>query len=124
MQPILVHRWRASEVNVGFSMPSAILCYTQYSNVLPHLIRGQEIWRQTNNKSDGLHLTFQELEVLLPLAADQLFRNEFIDRRIPGFPKSREEIQAAKAVVSKIKERLLQAQQKSTETLRISIQCP
>jgi len=69
-------------------------------------------------------VSFQELEVLLPLAADQLFRNEFIDRRIPGFQKSREEIQAAKAVISQIKERLLQAQQKSTDTVRISIQYP
>jgi hypothetical protein len=69
-------------------------------------------------------LTFQELEVLLPLATDQLFRNEFIDRRIPGFQKGHAEIQAAKATVNQIKERLRLAQEKSTDTLRISIQYP
>jgi hypothetical protein len=71
-----------------------------------------------------LHLTFQELEVLLPLASDQLFRNEFIDKRMPGFPKSREQVQAAKATINRIKERLFEAQQKSGDTLRISIQYP
>jgi len=69
-------------------------------------------------------VTFAELEVLLPLASDQLFRNEFIDNRIPGFQKTREEIQAAKAIVSQIKERMLEARQKSSDTLRISIQYP
>jgi hypothetical protein len=69
-------------------------------------------------------LTFQELEVLLPLASDQLFRNEFIDKRMPGFPKSREQVQAAKATINRIKERLFEAQQKSGDTLRISIQYP
>jgi hypothetical protein len=69
-------------------------------------------------------LTFQELEVLLPLASDQLFRNEFIDKRMPGFPKSREQVQAAKATISRIKERLLEAQQKSGDAVRVSIQVP
>ena len=71
-----------------------------------------------------MQLTFQELEVLLPLATDQLFRNEFIDRRIPGFQKSPQDIQAAKAVLNQIKERLRLAQEKSSNTLRISVQYP
>lgn len=71
-----------------------------------------------------MQLTFQELEVLLPLATDQLFRNEFIDRRIPGFQKSLQDIQAAKAMLNQIKERLRLAQEKSSNTLRISVQYP
>ena len=60
----------------------------------------------------------------MPLASDQLFRNEFIDNRMPGFPKSREDVQAAKATINKIKERLIEAQQKTGDTMRISIQYP
>lgn len=71
-----------------------------------------------------MQLTFQELEVLLPLATDQLFRNEFIDRRMPGFKKSHEEIQAAKAMLNQIKERLRLAQEKPGNTMRISVQYP
>jgi hypothetical protein len=89
-----------------------------------NLIRGQETRPQTTNKSGGLQLTFQELEVLLPLATDQLFRNEFIDRRIPGFQKSHEEIQAAKATLNQIKERLRLAQEKPGNTVRVSVQYP
>ena len=63
-----------------------------------------------------LELTIEELEVLLPLASDQLFRNEFIDTRIPGFEKNSEKLRSAKAVVVRLKERLLQAQQKSGGT--------
>jgi len=66
-----------------------------------------------------LELTFEELEVLLPLASDQLFRNQFIDTRFPGFEKNIQEIQSARAVIHRIKERL--AQQKSGDTLRFSI---
>jgi hypothetical protein len=68
-----------------------------------------------------LELTFAELEVLLPLASDQLFRNQFIDMRFPGFEKNITEIQSARAVIARIKERLHLAQQKSAGTLRFSI---
>ena len=60
-----------------------------------------------------MELTIQELEVLLPLASDQLFRNQFIDTRFPGFEKYIPEIQSAKAVINRIKDRLHLAQQKS-----------
>ena len=72
----------------------------------------QEIRHQTTTKKLSLELTVEELEVLLPLASDQLFRNEFIDTRMPGSKKSIEEIRSAKALISRIKERLRQAQQK------------
>jgi hypothetical protein len=63
-------------------------------------------------------LTVEELEVLLPLASDQLFRNEFIDTRIPGFKRNSAKLQSAKAVISRIKERLRQAQQESGDAVR------
>jgi hypothetical protein len=68
-----------------------------------------------------LELTIQELEVLLPLASEQLFRNQFIDTRFPGFEKYIPEIQSAKAVINRIKDRLHLAQQKSAGTVRFSI---
>ncbi|HYM05132.1 MAG TPA: hypothetical protein VEU11_01100 [Terriglobales bacterium] len=84
----------------------------------------QEIRHKTTTKKPFLHLTIEELEVLLPLASDQLFRNEFIDIRIPGFEQNREKLQSAKAVVSRIKERLHQAQQQTAIALRLSIRYP
>src|ERR1700692_3270914 len=93
------------------------LLYWQLS--VPQQQRGtQEIRHQTINKKRSLELTVEELEVLLPLASDQLFRNEFIDIRIPGYEQNREKVQAAKAVISRIKDRLYQAQQRSGVTLR------
>ena len=68
-----------------------------------------------------MELTIEELEVLLPLASDQLFRNQFIDKRFPGFEKNIQDIQSAKAVIARIKERLHLAQQKSAGTVRFSI---
>jgi hypothetical protein len=68
-----------------------------------------------------LELTFAELELLLPLASDQLFRNQFIDTRFPGSEKNITEILSAKAVINRIKERLLQAQQKFGNAVRHSI---
>jgi hypothetical protein len=69
-------------------------------------------------------LTIEELSVLLPLASDQLFRNEFIDIRIPGYEQNREKVKAAKAVISRIKDRLYQAQQGSKVTLQLTIPIP
>ncbi|MBZ5591438.1 MAG: hypothetical protein LAP39_04315 [Acidobacteriia bacterium] len=51
--------------------------------------------------------------MLLPLASDQLFRNEFIDTRLPGFKKNSEKVQFAKALISRIRERIRLAQEKS-----------
>jgi hypothetical protein len=88
--------------------------------VPPLISRGtQEIRHQTTTSK--LLLTFEELEVLLPLASDQLFRNEFIDIRFSGFERNREKVQSAKAVIIQIKERLQQAQQGSGDALRLSI---
>jgi len=66
-------------------------------------------------------LSLEELEALLPLASDQLFRIEFIDSRLPGFEKNRERIQSTKAIISRIKERLRLAQEKSGDAVRLRI---
>jgi hypothetical protein len=81
----------------------------------------KEIRHKTITKKRSLDLTHEELAVLLPLASDQLFRNEFIDVRFPGFERNRENVQSAKAVISRLKERLYKAQQGSGDTLRLSL---
>ena len=92
---------------------------------LQHAIEGpQEIRYKTTIKKLSMELTVEELEVLLPLASAQLFHNEFIDIRFPGFRKNIEQIRSAKSVISRIKERLQQVQQKSGNTLRLSIRYP
>jgi hypothetical protein len=68
-----------------------------------------------------LELTIEELEVLLPLASDQLFRKQFIDTRFPGSERHIPEIQSAKAVINRIKDRLYLAQHNSAGTARLSI---
>ena len=81
----------------------------------------KEIRNKTNIKKLSLELTIQELEVLLPLASDQLFRNQFIDTRFPGSVAHIPEIQSAKAVINRIKDRLYLAQHNSAGTARLSI---
>jgi len=46
-----------------------------------------------------LKFTAQELELLSSLAADQLFRREFIDPRMPGYKPNREELSLGKKLV-------------------------
>jgi hypothetical protein len=48
-------------------------------------------------------LTTTELELLAALAADQLFRKEFIDSRIPGHVSSAADISMGKALVSRFR---------------------
>jgi hypothetical protein len=55
-----------------------------------------------------LKLTVEELSLLATLAADQLFRREFIDRRIPGYNVNPGEMHLGKALVARL--RLLAAQ--------------
>ena len=92
----------------------------------PASTRGtQEIRYKTNTRKPSLELSIEELEVMLPLASDQLFRNEFIDIRIPGYEQNREKVQAAKAVINRIKERLREVQQQqSPGAMRLSIRYP
>jgi hypothetical protein len=57
----------------------------------------------------------------LPLTSDQLLRNQFIDRRLPGFEENIPEIQSAKAVINRIKDRLYLEQYNSAGRVRLRI---
>ena len=48
-------------------------------------------------------VTVEELSLLASLAADQLFRRQFIDPRMPGYKGSPEELDLGKALVGRMK---------------------
>lgn len=50
-----------------------------------------------------LKFTATELEILTALAADQLFRKEFIDSRLPGFRSNASELNVGKQLVQRMK---------------------
>lgn len=104
-------QYAALRNSTPFSIMRFLLCLV--SQFLRHAVGVQEIRHKTTTKKLSLELTVEELEVLLPLASDQLFRNEFIDTRLPGFERNSAKLQSAKAVLNRIKERLHQAQQRS-----------
>lgn len=49
-----------------------------------------------------LKLTMDELKLLATLAADQLFRKEFIDSKMPGYKCHPMELSAGKALVQRL----------------------
>ena len=50
-----------------------------------------------------IKLTVEELELLTSLAADQAFRREFIDPKMPGYKSNREEIGVSKALIERLR---------------------
>ena len=50
-----------------------------------------------------LRLTVKELELLTTLAADQLFRKEFIDPRMPGYRSNPQEMSLGKSLVGRLR---------------------
>lgn len=50
-----------------------------------------------------LKLTVDELRLVATLASEQLFRREFIDRRIPGFKPNPAEVGVGKALVARFR---------------------
>ena len=50
-----------------------------------------------------LKLTTTELKILTGLAADQLFRKEFIDSRLPGLKTNAEELHVGKQLVQRMR---------------------
>ena len=50
-----------------------------------------------------LKLTVKELELLTTLAADQLFRKEFIDPKMPGYRSNPEEMNLSKTLVGRLR---------------------
>ena len=53
-----------------------------------------------------LKLTTKELELLTTLVADQLFRKEFIDPKMPGYRSNAEEISLGKTLVGRLRKML------------------
>lgn len=50
-----------------------------------------------------LKLTVKELELLTTMAADQLFRKEFIDPRMPGYRSNPEEMNLSRTLVGRLR---------------------
>jgi len=51
----------------------------------------------------NIKLTIGELELLTTLAADQLFRREFIDPKMPGYKTNAGEISLGKGLVARLR---------------------
>jgi hypothetical protein len=50
-----------------------------------------------------LKLTTKELELLTTLVADQLFRKEFIDPKIPGFKSNADEMSLGRTLMARLR---------------------
>jgi len=50
-----------------------------------------------------MKFTASELQILTGLAADQLFRKEFIDSRLPGFRSNAPELNVGKQLVQRMR---------------------
>jgi hypothetical protein len=52
----------------------------------------------------SLELTAEDLRILLSLASDALFREQFIDTRMPGFQLNTERLQHSKNLVTRLQQ--------------------
>ncbi len=57
----------------------------------------------TYMKRINLSLSVEELSLLASLAADQLFRRQFIDPKMPGYKGNPEEVVQGKALVGRMR---------------------
>ena len=53
-----------------------------------------------------LKVTVKELELLTTLAADQLFRREFIDPKMPGYRSNLDEMNLGKTLIGRLRKML------------------
>ena len=67
-----------------------------------------------------LKLTTKELALLTTLVADQLFRKEFIDPKMPGYKFNADEISLGKTLVGRLRFMLNPVPAKRTNTPRIN----
>ena len=51
----------------------------------------------------NVKLTPKEIELLVSLASDQLFRREFIDPKMPGYKGNSAEVSMGKALVTRLR---------------------
>jgi len=65
-----------------------------------------------------LKLTTKELELLTTLVADQLFRKEFIDPKMPGYKSNTEELSLGKTLVGRLRFMLDPSPAKRTTTTK------
>lgn len=54
-------------------------------------------------KQIAIKFSIKELELLVTLAADQLFRREFIEPRMPGYKSNSGEISLGKVLVTRLR---------------------
>jgi hypothetical protein len=66
-----------------------------------------------------LKLTNQELQLLTVLVADQLFRREFIDPKMPGYRSNADEMKLGKALMGRLRFMLDPIPAKRTASPRI-----
>lgn len=62
----------------------------------------------------NLKITAEELNLLISLASDQLFRREFIDPKMPGYKGNPGEIKLGKALIERLKSMIGQESAKRT----------
>jgi len=67
-----------------------------------------------------LKLSTDELNLLLRLASDQLFRREFIDLKIPGYKSDAKEVSAGKELVERLRTLLDPGRARKTSRMRIA----
>ncbi len=60
--------------------------------------------RTKTAKRIHLTLTAEELDLLVSLASDQLFRRQFIDPKMPGYKGNPEEVSRGKALLNRIRQ--------------------
>ncbi len=51
----------------------------------------------------NLKLSTREIDLLITLASDQLFRREFIDPKLPGYQANPEELSLGKKLVERLR---------------------
>lgn len=54
----------------------------------------------------SVKLTVKELELLVSLASDQLFRREFIDPKMPGYKERPGDLSLGKGLVARLRSQL------------------
>lgn len=67
-----------------------------------------------------VNFTAKELELLIVLASDQLFRREFIDPKMPGHRSNPEDITLGKALIARLQAILDPASTARKAALRVS----
>jgi hypothetical protein len=68
--------------------------------MLPNISGQPQRQRMT---SVTIRLTIRELELLIGLASDQLFRREFIDPKMPGYRANSGEITLSKLLIGRLR---------------------